>query len=499
LNGSFAFSGIENLTGGTGIDTFTFADGAGVTGTIDGGSDNDVFDYSAYTSNVGVDLQNSAATGIGAFAGIEDFVGGTVSDTLTGLDADASWNITGAGTGTVSAVAFAGFEHLIGGTGVDTFTFGIAGTVSGDIDGGAGLDTIVQTDGINSWTVSGADSGTVMDLGGTFANVENLTGGSGVDTFVISAGGSLSGNIDGGGDSDQLSNADGSNTWTLDGTDAGSVTDVGGTFVNIENLTGGSGSDSYNLADGAAVTGTIDGGGSSDTVSYGMYTTGVDINFTAGTATNTGTVTNLENMIGGQSHDTLTGDTGNNSMVGGPGNDTFVFADNWGEDIVFNTVAGNDTLDFSAVTTDLTVAVDVGVTDGINTVSVNTYDTIIGGSGTDELVGPNTDTIWDVAGADSGSVGNIGFSDFELLTGGSDIDTFNLATAKTFKGALDGGDHNDLFVFGDQAAVTGIVDGGPGPDDRLDYNAYTTIVNFNIPGGTATGTGGIANIETVVP
>jgi hypothetical protein len=57
---------------------------------------------------------------------------------------------------------------------------------------------------------------------------------------------------------------------------------------------------------------------------------------------------------------------------------------------------------------------------------------------------------------------------------------------------------NDLFVFGDQAAVTGIVDGGPGPDDSLDYNAYTTIVSVNIPGGTATGTGGIANIETMV-
>ena len=459
-----------------------------------------MFDYSAYTSNVGVDLQNSAATGVGAFAGIENFVGGTVADTLTGPDAGATWNIAGAGTGTVGAVAFAGFEHLTGGSGVDTFTFGIAGTVSGDIDGGGSLDdTIVQTGGINSWTVSGADSGTVMDLGGTFDSIENLTGGSGVDTFVISAGGSLSGNIDGGGDSDQLDNADGANTWILDGTNAGSVTDVAGTFVRIENLTGGNSNDSYELADGAEITGTVDGGGGSDTVDYGQYTTGVNVNFTAGTATNIGTVTDLENIIGGQSHDTLAGDIGNNSMIGGPGDDTFVFADNWGADIVFNTVAGNDTLDFSAVTTDLTVNVGGNVTDGVNNVFVNTYDTIVGGSGTDELVGPNANTVWDVTGAYNGSVDNIDFGEFELLTGGSDVDTFNLAGANTFKGALDGGDHNDLFVFGDQATVTGIVDGGPGPNDRLDYNAYTTVVNVDIFGGTATGTGGIANIEMVVP
>jgi hypothetical protein len=68
---------IQNLTGGAGADTFVFADGAGVDGTIDGGGGTNTLDYSAYSSSVLVDLQTGFATGVGAgIANIQNVTGG---------------------------------------------------------------------------------------------------------------------------------------------------------------------------------------------------------------------------------------------------------------------------------------------------------------------------------------------------------------------------------------------------------------------------------------
>src|SRR5207302_965052 len=59
------FQSVQDLSGGADTDTFTFLDGAGVSGSIDGGGGINTLDYSAYTSNVIVDLPLSSATGVG--------------------------------------------------------------------------------------------------------------------------------------------------------------------------------------------------------------------------------------------------------------------------------------------------------------------------------------------------------------------------------------------------------------------------------------------------
>ena len=72
-------------------------------------------------------------------------------------------------------------------------------------DGGGGNDTLVGPDADTTWTVSGTNAGT---LGGpisfAFANVENLTGGGGTDTFAFTPAGSVAGMIDGGGGTNTL-------------------------------------------------------------------------------------------------------------------------------------------------------------------------------------------------------------------------------------------------------------------------------------------------------
>lgn len=105
-----------------------------------------------------------------------------------------------------------------------------------------------------------------------------------------------------------------------------------------------------------------------------------------------------------------------------------------------------------------------------------------GGQGSDAFVVDTlADSTWSLAGLDAGNVtstafGPLSFASVENLTSGAGADTFR---------------------FADQAAVSGLLDGGPNID-TLDYFAYATHVRVDLSGGTATGTGGIANLEAVV-
>jgi hypothetical protein len=79
FTGGVSFTSMQNLTGGAGADTFVFSDGAGVSGTIDGGGGTNTLDYSAYaSSNVLVNLQTAFATGVGGgIANIQNAKGAT--------------------------------------------------------------------------------------------------------------------------------------------------------------------------------------------------------------------------------------------------------------------------------------------------------------------------------------------------------------------------------------------------------------------------------------
>ncbi|NMB87213.1 MAG: hypothetical protein GYA17_02565, partial [Chloroflexi bacterium] len=201
--GQFDFSAFENLTGGSGADTFVLAGGS-LSGTLNGGAGSDSLDYSAYTTTVVVNLQNGTATSLGAFASVESVLSGTaLDDTLVGADTANTWNITGDDAGNLDAAFFfTSFENLTGGSEADVFRWQAGVRLSGLLDGGAGSDTLVGADTANTWNVTGANAGSLASLV-NFTGVENLTGGSEADTFVL-AGGSLSGTLNGGAGSDSL-------------------------------------------------------------------------------------------------------------------------------------------------------------------------------------------------------------------------------------------------------------------------------------------------------
>jgi Ca2+-binding RTX toxin-like protein len=141
-------------------------------------------------------------------------------------------------------------------------------------------------------------------------------------------------------------------------------------------LDGGSGYDClYGLAgddtlDGGIRVDNIMGGSGSDTTSYATRSKSVTVDLLQGIGGENGEedqLTSIENVIGGDGDDSLTGDDEDNILNGGVGDDTLI--GNGGEDLL-NGNAGNDFFD----------SVD------------NEADTLYGGNGYDSIINFDSDS-----------------------------------------------------------------------------------------------------------
>ncbi len=142
-----AFSSVENLRGGSLQDRFIFANGMGISGTIDGGGGPDTLDYSAYASAVAVNLATGSATGVaGGVRNIENVSGGAGNDSLTGDTAD---NILKGNGGSDTLSGQAGSDILLGASGADRLNGDagrdliIGGLGADTLNGGAGDDLLI--------------------------------------------------------------------------------------------------------------------------------------------------------------------------------------------------------------------------------------------------------------------------------------------------------------------------------------------------------------------
>ncbi|MCH8042464.1 MAG: fibronectin type III domain-containing protein [Planctomycetes bacterium] len=414
-----SFSDVENVTGGTGTDDFTFANAGSLTGAVDGGA-------------------------------------GT--DTLIGDDDGNVFTVTAANEGTLAGKTsgFSNVENLTGGAATDDFTITAAGSLTGSIDGGSGgANSLTNAGAGNTWTISGANSGTVTDLGTGFSNIASLTGGVGEDDFTITAAGSLTGSIDGGsGGANSLTNAGAGNTWTISGANAGSVTDVGTGFSNIASLTGGSAEDDFTITAAGSLTGSIDGGsgGANSLTNAGPGNTWTISGANAGSVTDLGT--GFSNIA---------------SLTGGIGTDLFTFQDSFGVTGNVDGGLGQDRLDYSQYTTTKNILLtSIGTADGYqgeetaNPMGIGgTFDNInqiTGGmAGNDELTGLDTVNDWVIdeentlgdSYTSTVSMRVLAFEDFEILNGRDQVDTFRVVSTvddgrpRTLNAAGD----NDAFIF----------------------------------------------------
>lgn len=242
LDGTVTFAGIDNLTGGSGDDSFVFAAGRAIHGRVDGGGGTNTLDFSAYKTPILANLQKNTITGTQGFSSIASIVAGSGSDKLVGADADSTWTITSANAGTVGTLRFAGFENLTGGAAIDRFVFVEGALLKGRIDGGLGSDTL-DYGGVSSPISVNLQSKLATGMAG-WLGLENFIAGSGTDRFI---------------------GANRVSTWTFTG--AGSAAITGGySFQNFENLVGGSFADTFDLAGAGDWLGLLDGGSGSDTL-----------------------------------------------------------------------------------------------------------------------------------------------------------------------------------------------------------------------------------------
>ncbi|MGA9852407.1 MAG: hypothetical protein WBR15_05690, partial [Gammaproteobacteria bacterium] len=589
----FTFNATNNLVG-AGIDTFAFIASTAAEGSITGSSSGATLDWSGYGAAVDVNvsgagasigLKGSEAGTVTTFDNVTTFIGDASfagSNSLTGPNAITMWALMGADTGsmttgggtadyngfdqlngtgsnntltgdgsndtftltgtnagtvqvnngTLLAATFTGMQNLVGGVGNDNFVF--AGGSVNSIDGGGGINTLTGDNNGDTFTINGANSGKVTSgvtiLVGTFNNIQNLTGGSGNDTFAFVTGGSLSGNITGGGGvdtldysqytgpiavtltsvssgvgagsgtgiggsfsgisiligsgnaGDQLTGPNQTNTWQITSANGGTVD--GFQFNSIANLTGGNSSNAFILA-GGSLSGNINGG--SGTASGNSLQGGNGSNTWTITGANQGTVTGI-----GGSFSNI------GSLIGGTGADDFIFDNGATLSGTVDGGGGNDTLDWSAYTIARNVTITgPGSLDGVQGTEAsiaggfNNITNIIGANGTggllNSLTGPNSTNIWDVTASNAGTLnGALSFSNFQTLIGGSGADTFNLSAGVS--GSINGGGGSDrvniVNSFTAPAPTLTINDVGIIADSA---GAIITATTLDISGATSIG------------
>ena len=411
----------------------------------------------------------------------------------------------------------------VNGTGNDdTLLFGTDFTWGDSIDGKTGTDVLdfhtlslgltftITADG--SVTISNGTDPNILAV-----NIEGLIGGSGGDSFVFQLGGLLQGSVDGGGGADKLDYSAQTAAVTVD-LSAGSASATGG-VSNIENVTGGSGDDTFTLADDSD-THTIVGGGGTDTLDFSPVSSDLafSITGTAGTVGVTGVTTSA---------------TGVENLVGGSGDNTFVFADGATLAGTINGgVGGTNTLSYAAYTTSITVNLATGTATG--TAGISNIQNVTGGSGDDTITGDSNDNILkggggndtfkfaDGWGSDTVSTtGGKATLDFSAATSAIVFTVTNTSTVSVDDGSntvgasnvwsITGGSGDDTYAFGATSGngIGGDFDGGGGTN-RLDYSKLhdnldlsgTTLNGglLSVPGigGTVSNVGEVQHPDTIV-
>ena len=570
---------IENVTGSVIADTIRGDNGANVLDgnfgddilsgaegddTLDGGAGPglDTADYSFSTAAIEVDMRLSSGQAIDDGYGdtdtlisIENIQGSLYADEITGDNFD---NVLRGGQGNDILRGQGGNDTLDGGSNDslgDTVDYTFAGnSVTVDLstnqtsnDGQGGQDTLVS--------IENATGSTENDLLIGAANANTLRGGDGDDELRGLGGNDI---LDGGADDsattgvgDTVSYVDAGNGIIVNlfrgDTDSGADGDGGtDTFIGIENITGSGfiddiiGDDNANRLRGGLSGDTlegrggndyIDGGDGVDTVAYRLSTSGVTVDLSNNEALDgfggEDEIYFVENILGSDHSDTLTGDGNANDIQGGLQND--ILSGRGGVDEL-DGGAGTDTADYSLANSGIVINMDLNIasndgdggTDNFTSIEniqgSNFIDEINGDAGANVLRGgANNDTLYGFQGDDtldgeggtdtadysSAAAGinvNMGLASGQVIDDG-DGGTDTLISVENITGSLfvdnitgddsnnvlrgqdgndvidgglgsdimEGGNNNDTFIAGLGADT---IDGGNGTD-MVDYSALT--------------------------
>ena len=423
INRLYGGDGDDELKGGGGNDILTGGVGAD---QLDGGSGIDTAFYRDSNEAVTVNLGDGTATGGHAegdvITNVEVIIGSKYDDALTGSS---------------------GVDRLDGGAGDDVLE---GGAGADRLDGSTGADTAVYRTSNAAVTVNLGES---TFAGGhaeddTLVNVENLEGSNYDDVLT---GDSNANRLHGGDGNDELQGGDGN-----------------------DQLFGDNGND---LLEGGGGIDQLDGGAGVDTVSYSSSRRGISVNLLLdeGSRKDHGNwreeIINIENVIGSDYDDSLTGDNGANELYGRGGNDHLNAGQ--GDDRLFGE-AGDDVL-----------------------LGLSGADRLDGGEGVDTAVYSTSDEAVTVDLANGTSQG--GHAEGDVIVGvenlwGSEHD--DTLSGDDGANRLNGGGGNDeLHGKGGNDLLVGytgadLLDGGPGID-AVSYHWSNEGVAVNLKEGTSEG------------
>lgn len=329
--------GRDTLQGGIGNDLL-LSDARG--DTLDGGSGNDTVAY--YDSDNGIAATLTAvggsATGGDQFFSIENLIGSRNNDSLTG---NRFINTLAGGRGDDRIDGGAGDDTLQGDTGNDIILGGVG---RDEITGNNGEDLIYG--GAHADDIRGGDENDTLhgDTGDDFIDGgggdDRLYGGADNDLLLGGLGNDL---IEGGDGADDIRGDYGDDTLRGGAGNDALFGEAGDDVIEAEDgddyargnegndtILGGSGAD---VLEGEAGADRLDGGADDDLLDGGIGD---------------------DTLRGGSGTDILIGGEGNDRLEGGEGSDIYVFADNFGQDVVSED-AGRDESDdilFSEIATD---------------------------------------------------------------------------------------------------------------------------------------------------
>jgi len=484
----------NTLTGGSEEDTITglggpdILSGLGGNDTITGGTGNDVINAGAGSDLIVYTIGDGADAVIGGTSNTDVdtlSIGGTLAaDTLAVVFNGAV--LTGVAGGTIAEIEKV-IADLLGGS--DTLSYGTGTTASVTVNlASSSASGFASIAGIENVT---GGSGNDVLLGDTLDNI--LAGGAGNDTLVGGAGNDT---LNGGTGTDMVSYAAETSamfvnlaTGSVARSLPGSVEDV---LVSIENVTGGSGSDSItgntgaNLLDGGAGDDTLDGGNGNDTLIGGD---GHD-QLLGGIG--------ADSLDGGTGNDVIVGGAGNDTLSGGAGNDAFSYTFGDGADVI-DGGDGSDSLTILGTANSNVLSV-TWTASGLTTFNGQsltgiehvTADLLGGGPDTLSYVGTTASVTVDLSlhaafGFDS-------IAGIENVTGGSGNDTLIGDGAAN---VLTGGAGNDTYFVGaGDTVVEAAVAGTDTVNSSVSFTLGANVENLTLSGGAnIIGTGNaLANV-----